>query len=41
MLLLGMKQELGREGEQTRREVKKQKNHALPESFLDESLGVR
>ena len=41
MLSLGMKKELGREGEQTRREVKEQNNHALPDSFLYESLGAR
>ena len=41
MLTLGMKKELGREEEQTRREVKEQNNHALPDSFLYESLGAR
>ena len=38
---LGIKGELGRESEKTRREAKEQNNNALPDSFLYESLVAR
>ena len=39
---LAWDEERAREGrEQTRREVKEQNHHALPDSFLYESLGAR
>ena len=40
-LSLGIKRELGRESEKTRREAKEQNNNALPDSFLYESLEAR
>ena len=41
ILSLGIKRELGRESEKTRREAKEQNNNALPDSFLYESLVAR
>ena len=41
ILSLGIKRELGRESEKTRREAKEQNNNALPDSFLYESLEAR